>query len=754
MFTSPWRQWFRRPARSAAALPVRRRADARLRVEALEGRDVPSSVTYGGSTSAAVQTYNHPDATGTALSGQVVPVQALAFRVSALDTYTLTNTASTFSGTVAGDGFFALYRSSFDPSHPLNNLIAVNDDGGGALGARPQIAAQLDPAFTYMLVTSPAQAGSTGDFINQLSGPGADTFTFNTHMMPAVDTPTATGVGSTAATLGGTVEGDGGTPVTERGIVYSLAGVNGAPTIGGAGVTKVAVGSGTGTFTTNVTGLSAGNAYAFRAYATNAVGTFYTSPVSGFAANVAPILGGIKTAPQAVNDNATVQPFPGVTITDADAPPETETVTVAYLGANGTFTNLGGFTGSAGTYTFAGTPAAAQAAVRGLTFVPTPNQVAPGLTVTTTFTVTVTDGFATVSDGQTTVVATSINDAPALTPGSPALPGILSTVSSAANTGQLVSALVSGRIADPDAGAVPGIAVTATTAGGGGTWQYATNGTTWVNVPAGASAATPLLLNADADTRVRFVPSADATSTPSITYRAWDRTAGGAEGGLSGVNPNGGGGATAFSTATDTATVAVTDGLPPTAAVQVSDGSAQRSVIRSLTVAFSEPVAFAGGNAAAAFTLTRTGPTGPTGSVPLTPTVTTDGQGRTVVTLTFSGQMTEANTAAGANPSLIDGLYTLTVSGSAVTGTNGFGFDGDGNGAPGGDKVMTFHRLFGDYNGDRVVDPADIFPALQNAIFTSAGQPGYQPAFDFDGNGVVDPADLFPNLQNRLFTSI
>ncbi len=91
---------------------------------------------------------------------------------------------------------------------------------------------------------------------------------------------------------------------------------------------------------------------------------------------------------------------------------------------------------------------------------------------------------------------------------------------------------------------------------------------------------------------------------------------------------------------------------------------------------------------------------------------------------------------------------------NAVTGLDGVALDGDGDGVAGGDKVMGVIRLFGDFNADRVVDPADIFPALQNAIFTSVGQPGYDPAFDWDGNGVIDPADIFPYLQQRLFQSV
>ena len=66
--------------------------------------------------------------------------------------------------------------------------------------------------------------------------------------------------------------------------------------------------------------------------------------------------------------------------------------------------------------------------------------------------------------------------------------------------------------------------------------------------------------------------------------------------------------------------------------VQVNDGSAQRSEVRSITVTFSGPVSFAGGNAAAALQLqhVQTGD-----NVNLAAAVSTNAAGQTVVTLTF-----------------------------------------------------------------------------------------------------------------------
>src|SRR5262249_3103359 len=61
---------------------------------------------------------------------------------------------------------------------------------------------------------------------------------------------------------------------------------------------------------------------------------------------------------------------------------------------------------------FSGTAAAAQTAIRQLAFQPTPNRVLPGVTETTTFTVVAYDGVASASNAATTVVSTSINDAP------------------------------------------------------------------------------------------------------------------------------------------------------------------------------------------------------------------------------------------------------------------------------------------------------------------------------------------------------
>jgi methionine-rich copper-binding protein CopC len=87
-------------------------------------------------------------------------------------------------------------------------------------------------------------------------------------------------LGFSTATLNGNVISDGGSPVTERGFVYSVTATNAAPAIGGTGVTTITdPAPATGAYTTALTGLPGATSYTMSAYAINAVGTSYGTPV-------------------------------------------------------------------------------------------------------------------------------------------------------------------------------------------------------------------------------------------------------------------------------------------------------------------------------------------------------------------------------------------------------------------------------------------------------------------------------------------
>ncbi|MEH1771542.1 beta strand repeat-containing protein [Nostoc sp.] len=139
--------------------------------------------------------------------------------------------------------------------------------------------------------------------------------------------------------------------------------------------------------------------------------------------------------------------------------------------------------------------------------------------------------------------------------GNPTLVTITQNVTNADNLGTLVSAILAtggNPITDADTGAVEGIAVIGVN-NTHGIWQYSTNGgNNWINFAVSATSAT-LLRDTE---KVRFIPNAGYNGRAQITFRAWDTSDGNASG-TTGINPGVGGGTTAYSTATETASIAI-----------------------------------------------------------------------------------------------------------------------------------------------------------------------------------------------------
>ncbi len=90
--------------------------------------------------------------------------------------------------------------------------------------------------------------------------------------LPRVAGTGVTNVGQTTAVGSGNVTYEGGSPVTERGICWSMI----YPTIASS---HVSCGVGTGAFTADITGLIPNSTYYARAYATNSYGTAYGEQV-------------------------------------------------------------------------------------------------------------------------------------------------------------------------------------------------------------------------------------------------------------------------------------------------------------------------------------------------------------------------------------------------------------------------------------------------------------------------------------------
>jgi hypothetical protein len=177
-------------------------------------------------------------------------------------------------------------------------------DGGTAITAR---------GVAWNTTGSPTTAGThstdgsgSGNFISSLTGlTGGTTYYYRAYAvtsigtyyggeksfttsaavsLPTVTVASASSITATTASSGGNVTSNGGAAVMARGVAWSTAG---NPTITG---TRTTNGTGMGTFTSNLTGLSPGMTYYVRAYATNSVGTDYSSQISFTTAPTTPTI--------------------------------------------------------------------------------------------------------------------------------------------------------------------------------------------------------------------------------------------------------------------------------------------------------------------------------------------------------------------------------------------------------------------------------------------------------------------------------
>jgi uncharacterized protein (TIGR02145 family) len=91
--------------------------------------------------------------------------------------------------------------------------------------------------------------------------------------IPALKTSTVAEITSSSAIGGGTISSDGGASVTARGVCW---GTSQHPTTSDQITSD---GTGTGSFTSDITGLSPNTTYYMRAYATNSIGTAYGNEI-------------------------------------------------------------------------------------------------------------------------------------------------------------------------------------------------------------------------------------------------------------------------------------------------------------------------------------------------------------------------------------------------------------------------------------------------------------------------------------------
>ncbi len=147
-----------------------------------------------------------------------------------------------------------------EPNPTPSDNCTVDGDG---IGKFTSVITGLIPGTKYYVRAYAKNAAGTGF--------GAErSFTTSQNITsPTVTTNNVTDITQTTATCGGEVTSDGSAAVTACGVCWSTSQ---NPTVSDSHTTD---GSGTGSFTSNITGLTENTTYYVRAYATNSEGTSY-----------------------------------------------------------------------------------------------------------------------------------------------------------------------------------------------------------------------------------------------------------------------------------------------------------------------------------------------------------------------------------------------------------------------------------------------------------------------------------------------
>ena len=223
--------------------------------------------------------------------------------VNTIRSSNVNNTGATIFGETILDGGSIITQRGFCFSTNQNPTIADNTTNNGTgIGSFTSSLTNLNVGTTYYIRAYAINEVGTA-YGNQISL----TTTNISAAHPILTTSSASGISTNSVTSGGTITSDGGSAVTQRGVCWST---NQNPTIAD-NVTND--GTGTGSFTSSLTNLSANTAYYLRAYAINGVGTAYGNQISFTTANISMTLPTLTTASaSAISVNSSVS---GGTIT-------------------------------------------------------------------------------------------------------------------------------------------------------------------------------------------------------------------------------------------------------------------------------------------------------------------------------------------------------------------------------------------------------------------------------------------------------
>jgi uncharacterized protein (TIGR02145 family) len=208
------------------------------------------------------------NSTGTGYGSEVsfTTSQVVVATVTTTAVSGITSNSAVSGGSISADGGGPVTAKGVCWSVSANPTVADSktSDGTGNSSFTSNITG-LSAATTYHVRAYATNSAGTA-YGNDIS--------FTTSAVAATLTTSAiSGITQTTAVSGGNISSDGGSAVTSRGVCWNTSG---NPTISDS---KTSNGSGTGTFTSNITGLTAGTTYHVRAYATNSAGTAYGNDI-------------------------------------------------------------------------------------------------------------------------------------------------------------------------------------------------------------------------------------------------------------------------------------------------------------------------------------------------------------------------------------------------------------------------------------------------------------------------------------------
>jgi uncharacterized protein (TIGR02145 family) len=180
----------------------------------------------------------------------------------------LTQTGAVSGGNITSDGGASIIARGVCWSNSSNPTVEGSHTNDGIeVGSFTSAITGLTPNTLYYIKSYATNSVGTA-YGNELS------FTTNPVLLATLITTIPSLIGSTTAASGGNITSDGGGSLTATGVCWSTA-IN--PSITDSHTTE---GTSTGSFNSNLTGLSMGTYYYVRAYATNGAGTAYGNQIT------------------------------------------------------------------------------------------------------------------------------------------------------------------------------------------------------------------------------------------------------------------------------------------------------------------------------------------------------------------------------------------------------------------------------------------------------------------------------------------